>query len=218
MISDGRSRQGPAIIQRQRASKGRLVQALKLVGIAFMLAVICPVFTPSGFSSEGEVKLWKALQSGNHFALLRHTKAPGRGDPPQFALGKCETQRNLSDEGRQQAKEIGKRLRANGIRKARIFSSQWCRCLETAKLLDLGPVQELAALNSFFKTMELRDSRTKMLKEWLAQQEFNEPLVLVGHRVNILALTNYNPEEGELVFVHRSKNGEFPVLGTIKTD
>jgi len=99
-----------------------------------------------------------------------------------------------------------------------VFSSQWCRCLETAKLLALGLVQELPALNSFFRRYEREDLQTQMLVEWLAEQDLSEPLVLVTHQVNITALTETYPASGEIVIVKQSKAGEFLVVGSIETD
>ena len=81
---------------------------------------------------------------------MRHATAPGTGDPAEFQLDDCATQRNLSAVGREQARATGARLRAAGITSAEVYSSQWCRCLETARLLGLGEVLELPALNSFF--------------------------------------------------------------------
>ncbi|NNJ91903.1 MAG: histidine phosphatase family protein [Gammaproteobacteria bacterium] len=165
-----------------------------------------------------EVTVWNALKSGNHFALMRHAIAPGTGDPSYFELGKCSTQRNLSLEGRNQALEIGKRFRANGIDKMHVFSSQWCRCLETAKLLSLGAVQELPALNSFFQKYEREELQTQMLKEWLVKQDLTEPLLLVTHQVNITALTKVYPASGEIVIVRQSKPGEFIAVDRIQID
>ena len=162
-----------------------------------------------------EENLWQALRSGGHFALLRHAVAPGTGDPPNFAIGLCATQRNLSDEGRDQARQIGDRFRDNNILSARVFSSQWCRCLETAKLLELGPVEELPALNSFFQHYERRASQTRALKKWLLQQDLSRPLVLVTHQVNITALTGIYPASGELVIVQRTQEGGFDPAGTL---
>ena len=169
-------------------------------------------------SSEGDAVLWNSLRSGEHFALLRHAIAPGTGDPSGFKLDSCQTQRNLSEEGRDQAVKIGKLFRENRIQTARVFSSQWCRCLETAKLLELGPVQDLSFLNSFFNNYESRESQTQKLSEWLHEQPLGQPLVLVTHQVNITALTNVYPSSGELVIIRRSKTGEFRVIGTIKTE
>ena len=85
-----------------------------------------------------EAGLWAALRDGGHVALIRHALAPGTGDPAGFRVDDCATQRNLSPAGRAQARAIGERFRANGIDTAALFSSQWCRCLDTARELALG--------------------------------------------------------------------------------
>lgn len=129
------------------------------------------------------------LEQSGHVLLIRHTLAPGTGDPPGFRLGECATQRNLSAQGREQARSLGLRLHAEGITAARIFSSQWCRCLETAELLGLGPVVALPALNSFFQEMRLREERTRELLDFLHVLPEGLPVVMVTHQVNISALT-----------------------------
>ncbi len=182
------------------------------------VALACFLWTGPGLSSEGDGALWAALRSGGHVALLRHAIAPGTGDPPEFALGECGTQRNLSDEGRDQAARIGARFRANGIERARVYSSQWCRCIETARLLKLGPVHELPVLNSFFRHYERREPQTDGLRAWLAGEDLDQPLVLVTHQVNITALTGVYPSSGELVVLRRSRAGGLSVVGTLETD
>lgn len=205
------------VMKMQRLKQSRLVVLLP-AGLVFWLLALIHIHCGSpGLALADEEALWSALRSGDHFALLRHAIAPGTGDPPQFTLDNCSTQRNLSDEGRKQAKEIGARFRANGIHEARVFSSQWCRCLETAKLLAIGQVRELPVLNSFFQYDARRDSQTRLLTEWLSGQDLGQPVVLVTHQVNITALTNIYPGSGELVIVHRSKTGQFSVAGAIKT-
>ena len=195
-----------------------MLKHLNLVGKALIsLVFMTSLSSIPVLSSEGDVVLWNSLRSGEHFALLRHAIAPGSGDPLGFKLGSCRTQRNLSEEGRDQAVKIGKLFHKNKIQTARVFSSQWCRCLETAKLLDLGPVQTLSFLNSFFNNYQYRESQTQKLTEWLHEQNLGQPLVLVTHQVNITALTNVYPSSGELVIIRRSKTGEFAVVGTIKT-
>ena len=151
-------------------------------------------------------------------ALLRHAIAPGTGDPSDFTLRDCSTQRNLSDQGREQAVRIGKRFRGHGIMTAGVYSSQWCRCLDTAELLDLGPVEELPALNSFFQDFGRRDAQTRALNDWLGGRQRGRPLVLVTHQVNITALTGVYPASGELVVIHRRTDGTISVAGTIQTD
>ncbi len=99
-----------------------------------------------------------------------------------------------------------------------MYSSQWCRCLETAELLGLGPVEELPALNSFFRRSGLRGPQTRDIKDWLANRDPGRPLVLVTHQVNITALTGVYPASGELVVIRRAADGTISVVGTIETD
>lgn len=172
----------------------------------------------SGGSASDKTAIWRALASEGHVALLRHAIAPGGGDPREFRIGDCGTQRNLSEEGREQARRIGARLRENGIGSARVFSSQWCRCLETAQLLGLGPTSELPVLNSFFQRPERRERQTRALEEWLAGQALDGLLVLVTHQVNITALTGVFPASGELVVIRRSESGGISVVGSVQTD
>lgn len=186
--------------------------------IYFFLACIFILYPVSGLSSEDEAGLWKALRTGNSFALLRHAYAPGMGDPEYFDVEDCSTQRNLSDAGRKQAGAVGNLFRVHGIEKARVLSSQWCRCLETATLLKLGSVEILPQLNSFFQQYERRDLQTQNLRNWIGKQNLEQPVVLVTHQVNITSLTKVYPSSGELVIVNRSKSGEISVLGSIKTD
>lgn len=191
---------------RDRSRSARMVMALAVL-------VILP-----GISAADDAELWNALRSGESVALLRHALAPGSGDPPEFTLGDCSTQRNLSDDGRAQAERIGERFRANGIRLAQVYSSQWCRCRETARLLGLGAVQELPALNSFYQRYERRERQTRELEAWIVNRNLDGPRVLVTHQVNISALTDVYPAEGTLVVIRRSEVGGITVIGTINAE
>jgi phosphohistidine phosphatase SixA len=196
--------------------KSRIVFTKRWVySVLVWIAILCPV---SGFSSDGKADLWAALKTGDSFVLLRHASAPGMGDPEYFDVEDCSTQRNLSDAGRKQATAIGDLFRAHGIEKARVYSSQWCRCLDTATLLSLGPVEVLPYLNSFFQQYERRESQTENLMKWIDKQRIEQVVVLVTHQVNITSLTGVYPSSGELVIVNRSKSGKLSVLGSIKTD
>lgn len=181
--------------------------------LAFVLISIAPLPAAADDSA-----LWQSLNTPGHFAIMRHALAPGTGDPADFALGDCSTQRNLSAEGRMQAARIGARFRANGIDSAQVFSSQWCRCLETAELLGLGTVVELPSINSFFRNSESRAPQTAELKAWLTRHTADKPTVLVTHQVNITALTGVFPASGELIFIRVSPDGDASVTGTIRTD
>jgi broad specificity phosphatase PhoE len=140
--------------------------------------------------------------------LLRHALAPGIGDPPDFRVDDCATQRNLNDEGRAQARAIGDWLRERGVTAARVYSSQWCRCLETAELLDLGEVTPLPALNSFFETREDREPNLAALREFLsARQPDGRPLVLVTHQVTVSALSGQFVSSGNGVVATLGEDG-----------
>ena len=161
--------------------------------------------------------LWSKLKSGDHFVLIRHALAPGYSDPGNFDVEDCKTQRNLSDEGRQQAENIGRLFRSNEIDTAILHSSQWCRCLETSRLFNLGKVAELPALNSFFEKPDRELSQTEALLKWLRSAPLKKPTVLVSHQVNIAALTEVSPESGEIIFVNRLVDGSLSVIGSIQT-
>jgi len=155
-----------------------------------------------------------SLTAGGTVLMLRHARAPGIGDPPGFRLGDCTTQRNLDGVGREQARRIGRWLRRQGGTAAQVFSSQWCRCLETARLLELGPVRELSALNSFFARAEEQAPRLAALRGFLADLPSGGPLVvLVTHQVTITALTGETVGSGVGVLLRLTANGAFEVLG-----
>ena len=200
------------VLRQQGLTRAKATGALLLV--LFVIVLSCPPVQ----AAERDEQLWQALRSGGHVALLRHAIAPGTGDPPEFRPGDCATQRNLSRQGRAQAVRIGTQFRDHGIQNARVFSSQWCRCLQTADLLGLGLIEELAFLNSFFNDYAQREPQTAALREWLEQQTLDEPVVLVTHQVNITALTGVYPSSGELVIVRRSADGTLDVVGTIETE
>lgn len=197
-----------------RLSGGRASRLL-MFACTLLAALVCAPVTTAEDAGQA---LWDKLRSGTHFAIMRHALAPGFGDPDNFSLGDCATQRNLSDEGREQARRIGARFRDNGIDRAALYASQWCRCSETAELLGLGEVQDLPALNSFFQRFEREEAQMRELRQWLAATGHGGPLVLVTHQVVITSLTGVFPQSGEVVVVRRTDNGDFQVAGTIRTD
>ncbi|MFZ0131574.1 MAG: histidine phosphatase family protein [Desulfobacterales bacterium] len=156
------------------------------------------------------------LNAGGHILMIRHALAPGNGDPPNFKIGDCATQRNLDDTGRDQARGIGSWLRKKGVTSARIYSSQWCRCLETARLLNLGPVQELAALNSFYERNQDRGPNLEALNDFISQQPVKgELIILVTHFVTIagIAGTGVSSGEGALLALH--EDAPYTVVGRL---
>lgn len=152
------------------------------------------------------------LKQGKAVGFMRHALAPGMGDPQHFVVDDCSTQRKLSDEGRTQAKAIGDVLRDNGIETATILSSQWCRCLETARLLDFGEPIPVPMINSFFQDRSTEPEQTRALKQSLVQwvAEEDSPRILVSHQVNISALTGEFAQSGDMLIV--TIDNEQPVV------
>ncbi len=163
-----------------------------------------------------ESDLWTRLQEGRnqiYGVLTRHAIAPGTGDPANFVLEDCTTQRNLSEAGREQAIQMGAAFRQRNIPVQAVLSSQWCRCLETARLMDLGPVMPFPALNSFFRDRRQAEPQTNQLLTFLRQQTQPGVYVLVTHQVNITAVSNIFPQSGEAVVLAVGSDQSLTVLG-----
>jgi len=185
-----------------------MVRAFATIALALALLGAGPV--------RADDTLWDALADGGHVALMRHARAPGTGDPGHFRLDDCSTQRNLDQAGRDQARRTGAVFRERSVPIARVLSSQWCRCLETARLLALGEVEPMAALNSFFAERAREPAQSADVRAFLAAADADGPsLVVVTHQVNITALTGIYPASGEMVVLRLGGPGIFDVRGTI---
>ena len=159
------------------------------------------------------------MKDGGHILMIRHALAPGTGDPANFRIGDCATQRNLDDRGRNQARSIGDWLRTQGIGSARVYSSQWCRCLETAKLLEMGSVTELPALNSFYELTQNREPNLKALRKFIAEQSSNGDLIiLVTHLVTISAIANEGVSSGEGVLLKLNEDAPYEIVDHLNFD
>jgi len=162
-------------------------------------------------SSVANANLLSELQSGSTLIVMRHADAPGIGDPSGYRLGDCLTQRNLGEYGRQQAKEIGVWLSQQGVREARVFSSPWCRCLDTAALLNKGPVTSERSLGSFFNEMSESGKQTRELETFVQQQLSKPtklPLILVTHQVNTYAYTGKSVSVSQMLLVKVNSQGK----------
>ena len=188
------------------------MRCLTLVSVTMSLALSASV------SVIAQEDLVAALRTPGNLGLMRHSTAPGSDDPPDFKLGECSTQRNLSAGGRAQAQTIGSRLRQAGLTGVRVVSSQWCRTLDTARLLDIGAVEELPALNSLVSYPAQSAAMTADARKWILGQTLSTPTILVTHQINIGALVNAYPNEGDIVVVQRTSAGDLRVLGTIRAD
>jgi phosphohistidine phosphatase SixA len=149
---------------------------------------------------------WAPLVSGRHIALIRHGNAPpGYGDPPGFKIDDCTTQRNLDERGRAQATALGEAFRQHGVRADKILSSPWCRCLETARLMGLGPVGGTWVVAASDKSPERLAAMKQMLVNWRGPGT----LVVVTHALTVQALVGIMPGQAETVVV-RPKLGKEP--------
>jgi len=176
-------------------------------------ALILSLFSIHSHSSEQN---WKPAQEGNKIILIRHSLAPGGGDPAGFKINDCKTQRNLNRVGIKQSKKIGKLFKKNKVLIDQVLSSQWCRCKDTAQYA-FGDYKEFTALNSTFQS-PYDKNETKQLKElysfvkkWDGK---GKNLVLVTHYSIITAITNAVPSSGEIVITDKN----FKVISTISTD
>ncbi len=156
-------------------------------------------------------ELAEQLKLPNYALLMRHAMAPGVGDPAGYSLTDCSTQRNLDAQGRQQAARTGQWLRHQGIQKALVVSSPWCRCKDTAGLLDFGQPQVDPAMGSFFENSQQAAVFTRRLQQRLAQlgtTKGDQALILVTHHVNILNYMGEHVGSGDMVLVQFDHQGK----------
>ena len=183
------------------------------------LLIFSLIFTLSPHASfANDLAIWDKLQGTapkGYVLLLRHSLAPGVGDPENFDLRDCSTQRNLSAVGRQDAQDVGRWLARREIKIARVESSRWCRAKETANLLNLGKVRLNRNLDSLFEEADaLNHPQTiKVRKQIVDHRNKSGMLILVGHFVNIAALTNVGVDSGEGVLVRADSKGVIKVVG-----
>jgi broad specificity phosphatase PhoE len=151
--------------------------------------------------------------------LIRHAiTTPGVGDPPGFKLEDCETQRNLTDEGRAHARRVGEAFRARGIPVAQVLSSPWCRCMETARLAFGTPGEVSTALGNLFGRPEAREPQARQLRPMLGAPRTGGNVVMVTHGSTIQAVTGINPATAEMVIVTPQGGDRFSVAGRLSVD
>ena len=188
--------------------KNRLIRKIQFIRICILTVLI---FGKSGFAFSYTLNDYAKNPFGN-VLLIRHALAPGFGDPQNFDLNDCSTQRNLDGDGREQAFRTGEKIKAAGIKFSKIYSSQWCRCLETAKNMNLGEITVEPGLNSFFQGIVPKDKTLDRLKKRLESVEAKQKLVLmITHQVTITAVTGITVSSGGAV-AFNTKSGESRVV------
>ena len=189
---------------------------MKQIKLPLIFALLTCLFSQSAYANE--LAIWDKLQGTNpkgYVLLLRHTLAPGVGDPENFKLNDCSTQRNLSQVGREDAKSGGDWLKRRDIKIARVESSRWCRAKETAQLLDIGRVRLNPNLDSLFDSQDPAKAiqTVRVKKQIVDWRNKSGLLVLVGHFVNIGAVTGVGVGSGEGVLVRADSKGKITVVG-----
>lgn len=181
--------------------------------VAQVLLAVALLASQAASASE---EVWALLKKPGHIVLMRHAKAPGLlEEPPGIDLRNCAIQRNLDEEGRTQARRIGEAFRSHGIRQVRLLSSQFCRTLETARLMGLGKIEELKLINYFNFNDEVRVQIDAEKTIAHLKTMTTRPLpVLVTHISNIKAVTGITPDSGEMIVV-RFEAGKLAVAGRI---
>ena len=180
-----------------------------------MKKILILSFILFAFDGNAENTVVSLLKEEGKIVFIRHSIAPGGGDPENFSLNDCSTQRNLSKKGIEQSKQIGEFFKKNKVIISKVLSSQWCRCKDTA-FHAFGKYEEFFALNSTFQIKFSGNSKkqAEALKNFVKKWDGKGNIIFVTHYVIILKHTNYAPSSGELVITDKN----FNVLSTLRTD
>ncbi|HEY7521191.1 MAG TPA: histidine phosphatase family protein [Methylomirabilota bacterium] len=178
-----------------------------------LAALVALLVLPGTALAKDEV--WALLKAGGHVVLVRHAiTTPGVGDPAGMRLDDCSTQRNLTDEGRRHAREVGEAFRTREIPVERVLSSPWCRCVETARLA-FGAAEVWPPLANLYGRPENRAQQVSEMQRLVGEPRREGNLVLVSHGSTISALTGVSPGTAEMVVVTPDGNGRFTVRGRL---
>jgi broad specificity phosphatase PhoE len=171
--------------------------------VRWLLLALATALAPA----HADEALWKAVQGGGHVLFIRHAlTTPGFGDPEGFRLEDCATQRNLSEEGRAQAKRLGEALRSRDVPIGEVLASPWCRCIDTAQLA-FGKAKTWPALANLHARHRNADKQVRAMRPRIAAHRGKDNLVLVSHGSTALALSGEHPAMGELLVLKPQATG-----------
>jgi phosphohistidine phosphatase SixA len=185
-----------------------VLAAALVLSLGLALSNASEAATPAASQTTNDLS--ERLADGRHVLLMRHAYAPGVGDPAGYALDRCDTQRQLDAQGRAQAVRIGRWLAEQGVARARVYSSIWCRCRQTAELLALGTVEIESSLASFFDQPGRAAASNRALQNFIAanlRARPTQPLILVTHHVNIREFMGRDIGSGDMVLVRVDAQG-----------
>jgi phosphohistidine phosphatase SixA len=181
--------------------------------INFLLIIFITINSP--IKADLNQNLINELKQGGKLIFIRHAYAPGGGDPINFDINVCNTQRNLNNSGRNQADKIGSLFKDNNISTDKVYSSEWCRCKETA-LIAFNQFETKKFLNSFFssKFAQNKNSQIKSFKKFIKSWDGKKNLIFVTHYVFISEILDYAPSSGEIIISDK----DLKVIDTIKIE
>jgi len=188
---------------------------MKLKAITFVVFLTL-TGVPSGTPQAQDKPDFAALRENGAVALMRHGDAPGgAGDPPGFKLDDCSTQRNLSAKGRQQATQMGQLLKRKRVLIGKVLSSPWCRCMDTARLLETGSVEVATTFSNAFVLQSRRADLASGARQVIEAWKGPGALLVVTHGANISALTGVQPAQGDIVVVKAERRGRIRAIDRI---
>ena len=181
--------------------------------IKYLIIIFISINSP--IKADSNQNLINELKKGGKLIFIRHAYAPGGGDPKNFDINDCKTQRNLNNIGKNQAKKIGSFFKDNNIPIDQIYSSEWCRCKETA-LIAFNEFETKNFLNSFFssKFAQNKNSPIKSFKKFIKSWDGKKNLIFVTHYVFISEILDYASSSGEIIISDK----DFKVIDTIEIE
>ena len=173
----------------------------------FKIIIIVFISLTSSIKADSQKKLINELKEGGKVIFIRHAYAPGNGDPKNFNKKDCSTQRNLNEQGIEQSKKIGLFFIKNQIIHNEIFSSEWCRCKDTAKYA-FDEFKTLGALNSFYqsKFLKNKDKQIEDLKKFIKNWDDDKNLIFITHYVVIYEMLGVGVNSGEIIVSDKNYN------------
>ena len=180
--------------------------------IRYLLAFLALVAAQSAGATEAG---WALLRDGGHVVLIRHAYAPGMNEPANFDIEKCNTQRRLSDRGRQQARRIGSLIAARAAPTEKVLSSRLCRALETARIAFGEDPEPLALLDPLPTDQAAAAEQKAALLELIAGYTDPGNLLMVTDLTVIQALTGQSAREGEALIIRPGEAEGLHVLARI---
>ena len=160
---------------------------------------------PTLVKADSKKNIIENLKVGGKLIFIRHAYAPGGGDPENFNINDCSTQRNLSESGRIQSRKIGNFFTENKIKIEKVYSSEWCRCKETASLAFKN-FKTKSFLNSFFSSQFAQNKNSQMrdFQKFLSDWDEKTNLIFVTHYVVISEIFDHASSSGEIVISNKN--------------